>query len=179
MLSYCSCGVKFETGQTPEEAKASSQVTVNKIKSDWAILINGSTHREVGFHLRTYLNNISNNFVEYGFRLAEKWREGNEGRGEPIPDNEMRSVIESWIAKDKPILRAWEENIDYAHNRMIEDGFYSQETMSLFDNMIDQFNEIYNAVIFPIGDVDKYEDQLFIAKSELENISKKLEIDLN
>ncbi len=179
ILMSCSCGVKFETGQTTEEAQTSSKITANKIKSDWAMLINGSSPREVGFHFKTYLDNISNNYIEYGFRLTEKWREGNDGRGEAIPANEMRSVIKSWIIRDKPILIAWEDNIDYARNRMIEDGFYSPETMSLFDYMIDQFNEVYNAVLFPNGDVDNYEDQLFVIKAETDNLSKKLEIELD
>ncbi len=178
ILLACSCGVKFETGQTPDEAQASSKVTANDIKSDWARLINASSSRDVGFHLKNHLENISGSFIKYGFMLAEKWREGNEGRGEEIPVSEMRTVIENWITNDKLILDAWEDNIDFARTRMIEDGFYPSETISLFDDMVEQFNEIYNVILYPTGGVDNYEDQIYSTKDETENLIMKLGFEL-
>jgi len=179
IITASSCGVKFETGQTKEEAQASSQITANKIKSDWARLINNSSPQEVGFHLKTHLENISIKLIEYGFRLAEKWQEGNEGRGSAIPDNEMRTVIENWISGDEPIINAWEDNIDYARQRLVEDGFYTQETTASFDKMIEHFNTVYNTVLFPEGDVFKYEDQLMVMKSETEKQIRKVEIEID
>jgi len=173
-----SCGVKFETGQTPDEAQASSKVTANQIKSDWARLIDASSPRDVGFHLKNHLENISGSFIKYGFRLSENWNEGNKGRGEAIPVSEMRSVIESWVSNDKSIISAWEDNIDFARTRMVEDNYYSPETISLFDNMIDQFNEVYNAVLYPTGDVGNYEDQLYSTKVATETLIMKLELEL-
>lgn len=178
ILMVCTCGVKIETGQTQEEAQASSQITANQIKSDWARLINGSSPRDVGFHLKTHIENISDKLIEYGFRLAEKWQEGNEGRGVPIPDKEMRSVIENWVSRDKPIIDAWEDNIDYALNRLIADGFYTQEIIASVDKLINHFNIVYSTLLFPVGDVRKYEDQLRDIKNETETLSRNLEIEL-
>jgi len=174
-----SCGIKIETGQTKEEAKASSRITANKIKSDWARLIDSASPSEVGFHLKNHLDNISSKMIEYGFGLADKWREGNQGRGEPIPDSEMRTVIENWVTGDKQIINAWEDNTDYARRRLTEDGFYTLKTIDYFDEMIEQFNAVYSAVLYPVGDVDKYEDRLIYVKAETEDYSRDLKIELD
>jgi len=179
ILLVSACGVKFETGQTPEEAQASAQVTANKINSDWGRLINSSSPRDVGPLLKSYIDSTSYRFLEYGLRLAEKWVEGNEGRGEPIPVSEMRTIIKSWTDNDKPIIKAWEDNIEYARTRMIEDGFYTQETISILDETIEQFNKVYSTVLFPIGDVDEYKNQLIETRGENEIISKRFEIELD
>jgi len=62
---------------------------------------------------------------------------------------------------------------------LVEDGFYTQETTASFDKMIEHFNTVYNTVLFPEGDVSKYEDQLMVMKSETEKQIRKVEIEID
>jgi len=177
-LGTLSCGITIKTGQTTEEAVASSETRARGIRANWARWVDNAEPKEVAYILKDYIDSTSMSLLSYGWRLEEKWREGNAGRGEAIPDSEMRKIIDAWVTRDRPILEAWEDNIEYAWELIRRQAYYGQPEMSAIKEVIDQYYGVYSGVMFPKGTVEDYSDRLRLLQSETESISQSLSQEL-
>jgi len=172
------CGIKIETGQTTEEAVASSETKARDIRSRWARKLERSAQEDIGYLLKEHIDSTAVVLMNYGWKLAEKWHEGNRGRGELIPDHEMREIIDAWTYRERPILKAWEDNIEYAWDIIRDSGLYDQHQMKTIKEFIEQYYHVFSIVMYPNGTVESYEDNLRIIKRETESLSQSLRLEL-
>lgn len=177
-LVVVGCGVRIETGRTQEEAVASSESRARGIRSSWARRVDRAGLEEVAYLLQEYINSTAASLMKYGWRLEEKWQEGNTGRGEAILDTEMRKIIEAWTSGERPVLMAWEDNIEYAWGLIREKGHLDDRRLGAVREMVDQYYRVYSGIMFPSGTVDDYRNQLRTLESETESTSRMLSREL-
>jgi len=162
--------VNIETGQTPEEARESSESKASSIRSEWATRFESAQPLERARLLAGFLDDISSRYIDYGYRVVDSWREAQEGKGGEIPANEMRRMVGKWTEKEKPVLRANEDNIEYGLQRFKDTGFFTQSSLDLMSQIVSQYYEIYNVVFLPGGTVDDYEDSLGQNQRQMESL---------
>ena len=167
--------VKIETGQTIEEAEASSEDRAGRLRSDWAGRIQRSSPLQVGQLLKMHIDSTAARYVEYGFRIAREWETGSQGRGEIIPADEMTTIVEGWNRGQKPILKADEDNLEYAWAELQAGRHFDRTTEDLFKQMVNQYYEVYSIVFYPVGTVADYEESLYQVRSETERLSTELD----
>ncbi len=111
LLVGCSA-IKIETGQTQQEAVATSESQARRIRSEWADRLLSASPPEMVQLLVRHVDSVSARYVIYGFHVVDEWQQGNSGRGENVPDDEMRQVVDAWTKNQQPILTAWEDNLE-------------------------------------------------------------------
>jgi hypothetical protein len=178
LLFSCST-IKIETGQTQEEAIQSAKAQARQIRSDWANQFQQAAPLEMAQLLSRHIDSVSTWYVAYGFEVATQWREGNTGRGENVPDREMREVVAVWTEKQQPILAAYEDNLEYGLEQIKETGYFGQDFFDLLSEFADQYYKVYSAVFYPSGSVEEYEETLNRVKYETESLSIRLKTELD
>gem|GEM_PF-646749 len=178
LVSSCSA-IKIETGQTQEEAVQSAEARAKQIRSDWANRFQQATPLEMARLLSRHVDSVSAWYVAYGFDVAAQWREGNTGRGEIVPDREMREVVAVWTERQQPILVAYEDNLEYGLEQIKETGHFGQDLLDLLSEFADQYYKVYSAVFYPSGSVEEYEETLNRIKHETESLSIRLKTELD
>ena len=160
--------IKIETGATVEEATESNEVRAKQIRSQWAerlYRVNGD--RERAIILKEHIDSVSAVYIRYGLSVAEEWRKGNMGRGQVIEASEMRLVVDAWVKTQRPILMAYEDNMEYGI-RLVKDSKSSEplplQAYSLLDSMANQYYNTYSAVFYPNNNVEIYEEELLKAR---------------
>ena len=118
-----------------------------------------------------HVDSVSARYVIYGFHVVDEWQQGNSGRGENVPDDEMRQVVDAWTKNQQPILTAWEDNLEYALQLIKESGFFDTGFLQMLQKLADQYYRVYSTVFYPAGDVEKYEIALQETQREIETLS--------
>jgi hypothetical protein len=178
LLFSCS-SIKIETGRTPEEAVESAEVRAKQIRSDWANRFQQATPLEMARLVSHHVDSVSSWYVAFGFEVVKQWHEGNTGRGENVPDREMREVVAVWTEKQQPILAAYEDNLEYGLEQIKETGYFGQDFFDLLSEFADQYYKVYSAVFYPSGSVEEYEETLNRVKYETESLSIRLKTELD
>lgn len=178
LLFSCS-SIKIETGQTREEAVESAETQAKQIRADWANRFERATPPDMARLLRRHIDSITARYIAYGFEVAAQWREGNAGRGEEVPDTEMREVVAVWTQTQEPILTAHEDNLEYGLERINETGYFDQKTLDLLQQLADHYYKVYSAVFYPSGTVEGYEATLDKMKHETESLGAQLKVELD
>lgn len=173
LLSSAGC-VKIETGQTIEEAEASSEDRAGRIRSDWADRIQGSSPRQMAELLKIHIDSTTARYVDYGFRIGREWETGNRGRGEVIPADEMTTIVEGWNRAQKPIMTADEDNMEYAWAELKATRHFDPTSLDLFKQLVDKYYEVYSVVFYPAGTVGDYEESLYRVRLATERVSIEL-----
>jgi len=178
LLFSCSA-IKIETGQTQEEAVQSAEARAKQIGSDWANRFHQATPLEMARLLSGQVDSVSARYVAFGFEVAAQWHEGNTGRGEKVPDREMREVVAVWTERQQPILVAYEDNLEYGLEQIKETGHFGQDLRDLLTKFTDQYYKVYSAVFYPSGSGEEYEETLNRIKHETESLSIRLKTELD
>jgi len=171
VLSGC---VKIETGQTLEEATESNELRARQVRSQWANQLNAATPQETADLVKQHLDSVSAMYVRYGFKIVDEWHRGNEGRGKVIEAAEMRQVVDAWVAGQKPILDAYEHNLEFGLDKIKESRFFASETLTLFERFGEEFYAVRSVVFYPNRDVETYENKLIESQKLIESISLEL-----
>lgn len=172
LLAGC---IRIETGQTLEEAVASSEVRAGQIRSQWANRLNAATPREMADMLLDHARDVTDRYLAYGADVASRWREGSVERGKDISASEMREFVAAWIEVEKPLLTAWEENLEYGLERIVESGFYDETSRNLFQHLVDRYYDVYSMVFFPSSTAEDYEAKLYQVRFERDRAIEDLE----
>lgn len=168
LVSGC---VKIETGGTAEEKKQSSESKASQIRSEWAFKLQQASPSEKAQLFIDFFDNVTGIYLKFGNDMVAQWKEGEQGRQQEIPDTEMRKRIDSWIKTQKPILKAYDDNIEYGFESIKQTGYFGNDILSLLKNVVDQYYDVYTDVFFPQGKVSDYEYKL----EDVENKTKLLE----
>ncbi|MBD3404447.1 hypothetical protein GF420_16265 [candidate division GN15 bacterium] len=172
--------VKVETSSAgPEQRTQSAENTAADLRSDWARRLDGATGPETAGMLGRQVDAITSRYVDYSRRVADEWRKGNDGRGQPIPDTEMREFVQGWVSTEQPILTAHDDMVEYAYAQLREGREVDESTIEVTRRLIESYYELYTAVFFPTGTVVDYEYTVGEARSDIEEILTELELDLN
>jgi hypothetical protein len=106
--------------------------------------------------------------------MVRQWKEGEEGRGVVITGEEMRGLIDRSLASERPILKAWEDNLEYAYRVIKIDGFFTGNMLDLLQQLLDAYYELNSAVMYPMGTVDDYEYRLDNRRREFETVVSEI-----
>lgn len=176
LLNSC---VKIQTGQSLDEAVESNEIRAKEIRIQWrAELDRTSDDKDRALLVKNRIDSTAATIIRYGFNVAGEWHKGNDGRGAPIEASEMRQVVNSWVAAQKPYLMAFEDNIEYGIRLVGETrkyGRFSEEAYNLFDSLASQYYNTYSSVFYPNDNVSSYEENLFSAQSRHRELSDRLE----
>ena len=162
--------VKIQTGQTADEAAQSSELRAKQIRSHWANRINSATPKEIGYLIGEHYKNINSIIYDYGNQIAQRWQEGQEGRSEKIEDVEMRKMVDLWLSGQKPILKAYEDNLEYAWEQLKLSDYFNEKFMSQLEELIEMYYRLYSKILIPQGSMEDYNYILDTVKSESDEI---------
>lgn len=171
--------VRIQTGSpTEEEATRNAVVRGKGVRSEWADRLREAPPQTKAVMVKTFIDSVTARYIEYGSRIAEQWRQGSEGRGEEIADSEMRQLVESWTASEKPLLESYDDVVDYGIEQLRETYFFDNITEQLFLDFRDHYFGVYSYVFYPNGDRRDYEFGLEGLRLKTENLSRQLTEDL-
>ena len=175
-LCLAGCGVNIETGPpTAEEKTRSSEVRGKGVRSNWVNRFESAAPFEKGMMFKTFVDSVSSRYIEYGHSVSDQWRQGNEGRGQEVPDTEMREMVARWTETEKPLLQSYEDVVEFAIERVRKTGQFDRGTKDLLQKMVDNYYTVYSAVFFPIGSVADYEYRLAGLQIGTEEISRQVQ----
>jgi len=170
--------VKVKTGQTSEEVLESNKVRARQVRIQWAEQIRDASPKETAQLVKTHIDSVSAWYIRYGYKVADEWHKGNQAKGEAIDGAEMRKNVDAWIAVQKPILNAYEDNLEFGISKIKQSGEFSPETMELFDRFAEQFYTNRSTVFYPHENVEFYESALIEIQRVTESLSRQLEQEL-
>jgi hypothetical protein len=174
IASIVACSaVRIETGQTREEAVESSEDLARGIRAEWATRIKSVSPTEIAALEADLIGQVVDIYVGFGRRVAEQWHEAESGRGEVVAAEEMRKMIDLWVEREWPILKAREDNIEYGADRLREDGIVSESALEAVNKLVLHMYEVYNAVFFPMGTLSDYEVGLDRAHQEAQRLMQQ------
>jgi hypothetical protein len=174
-LLFASCkAIKIETGATAEEQTASNTERSSNYKREWSVLFNSLGRIDQIRLLQRHIDSTAFRYVSYGKSIAEQWKEGSAGRGAPISDDEMRVVVDQWIATQKALLDANDEILEYGLFRLKEQKDVDPEIMSAVHSLADRYYDCHGTVFLPSGTAQDYENRVFENHRALEDASFQL-----
>ena len=166
--------VKIQTGQTPDEARESSEERAHRLKVDWAeTLSKANLSQKISLWAGIY-ESYSRGLIDYGWSVAREWRNAEAGRGKTVESSEMRGQIEQWTATEQPFIKAWEENLEYGRQVIHEWESTDQNLMTALDQALDHYYHVYSKVMFPSSTLADYESDLARLQSEVDDRVQEL-----
>jgi len=172
--------VNIETGpESKEQRTETSELRARDFRVDWVNRFNPAPPVEQALLLKDLLDSVSVKYLRYGRRIADEWYQGNTGRGQPVPDTEMRQVVAAWNESEEPLLDAYEETVEYSIGKIKEAAFFDGDVIKLLRENIELFYEIRSGVFYPTGVVKDYEYRLDELNSRRTNLSENLDYELS
>ena len=166
--------VRVKTGATDEMAMDSSERQAKDIRSRWYRTIDETSAQLRPFIYQNYMDSVLNVYLDYGYSIVNEWKIGEEGRKEKIEASEMRKVVNSWISNRKPILKAYDDNIEYGLEIITEDKVLSDKSMTVIQDMVNNYYDAYGRIFFPANDVETYERTLEKVRQKNDRINDRL-----
>lgn len=158
-MSCLSC-VTIETGATPDETKESSEDLASRLRGEWGVRLKNATPKQAAFHLLQHYQHVTTLYLDYGRRVALEWQKGEEGRGGIIEDVEMREMTQTWIDSEKPILKAYDDNLEYGRAYILDKQFFQSDFKNAMTRLVDNYYKVFSFVFYPQGYRLDYEDKL-------------------
>lgn len=168
--------IRIETGQTPEEAAAGAESQASEVRRTFARAFDGATGEQVkAAMLKQLIDTSAARLITVGRSFAREWEAGNEGRGQVISADDFRQIIQNSIAKDQPILQAWEDNIEYGWEYVRDSSRFDERVKGKMRDLVDQYYGVYSAVFYPKTDVVEYREELYRVEEETWSVSRELQ----
>jgi len=155
--------VKIEKG-TPAEATETSEMRASNVRTAWASRILDATPTEVVALLVQHVDSVTRSYVDFGHQVANEWEEAEQGRGQAVPGDEMREVVAAWTRGEQPLLKANDDNLEFAYRTARESAFFDAPTLEALGRLVDAYYGLYDGVFLPSGDREEYLDRLWDAE---------------
>ncbi|MEW6413345.1 MAG: hypothetical protein AB1483_12885 [Candidatus Zixiibacteriota bacterium] len=165
--------MKIETGASPERAAEISEETAGRIRREWAAQVKQATPYQVAGLLVEHFDRVTAVYFHFGRELVEKWREGEQGRGQVIPGSEMREMVDRWTETQQPVLTAYDDNLELAYRELTTSGIFADDFRRILKRLVDEYYGVYSAVFLPMGTLGEYEHRLEQVEYEAEAISQE------
>lgn len=172
-ITLACSSIRIETGSTSETDTEMAEVTAREIRTDWYAQLERAEPLDMAEMLRIHVDSTTAVLIRYGFTASDRWHDGNKQRGEDIPAEEMRGKIDAWISTQRPILEAYDDNIEYALDKIRDSYFFDPQMMERIISIADLYDLAYSVVFLPIGDARDYENRLYDTRAEIERKSKE------
>lgn len=178
LISACS-SVRIQTGPPSEkQATQTSEERGQGLRSQWADQLSRAQAKDKIWMVRQFIDSTSALLIRIGDQIADQWRQGEVGRAQEIPPEEMRGVIESSIRTDQPLLEAYDDMVDYGVNEVRHTSYFDEETLGYLLDLRDQYDKTHGEVLYPDMSRVDYEDNLRALQIESERLSTRLRDDL-
>jgi hypothetical protein len=156
LLALTGCvHVTTESGGVDQRRRV-SDIRADQLRSDWAQVLHSSGNPELGVKLAEKIREATAIYQDLGHQIAYHWEDGNNGRGEPIRDDEMQQRVPGWIAGEEPILSAYDDIVDMTLQSFHKSEPFDAMTGEVLNELIGQFNQLYSVVAYPKGTVADY-----------------------
>jgi hypothetical protein len=178
-LIFSAC-VNIETGpESKEQRTETSETRARDFRVAWVNRFDPAPPVEQALLLKDLLDSVSVKYLRYGRRIADEWYKGNTGRGQPVPDSEMRQMVTAWNETEQPILEAYEETVEYSIGKIKEAAFFDGDVIKLLRENIELFYEIRSGVFYPTGTLKDYEYRLDDLENRRTNLSENLDYEMS
>lgn len=157
-LQFLNC-VTIETGQTADEAARSSEYRAKQIRADWANQLRGISANDISLKVGELYRKTTEVLYDLGKQTSERWQEGEKGRGEKIDAAEMRKMVDLWLTGEKPILKAYEDNLEYALSLLIDQNA-DNYIIEKVEGLLDSYYSFYSTALIPQSDLESYKYEL-------------------
>lgn len=165
--------VHIETAsETPEQLSESSALRGKQFRVDWIDRFTGLSSREKAESLVTLIDSLGGQFLRYGRQVVNEWRDGNDARGQYLPDSEMRQMIEAGNKSQWPLFTAYEEVMEYSLAEIRRIGAVDEATADTLKEHVDLYYRVFSDVMYPNGTVDDYQYRLLQDEGDLEDHSR-------
>lgn len=156
-LQTLSCaGLKIETGQSKEEATESNAEQASRLRSEWANLLSHTPDEKRPEQFREIVRRTMANYRYFGNQILTQWEEGEQGRGKAINADEMRKMIEQWIAPQQPVLKAYDDMFEYTYDQLKKQFPNDQQLLDAAKIVSEFYYNAYSVFFYPTGNVDDY-----------------------
>mgnify|MGYP000968223641 CR=1 FL=1 len=180
LIVTAGCGsIKIETGRTAEEETIVRASEASELRRTWARSFDSAAEFDKAALLKQHIDSVSARLVYIGRQFAREWDNGNRGRGQVIPAADFQRIIENSVAKDRPILQAWEDNLEYGWEWVRDSSRFDSRVQGLFGEMVQQYYDVYNVVFYPRSDEKAYGAELDRAQDATESLSRQLARELD
>jgi len=179
LLAVFGC-VNVQTGsESPDQLEDSAANRGRDFRVTWVNRFTGVTPIEKATMLRELVDSLSASYLRYGYDVARDWRSGNDVRGQLIQDSEIRQVIDKSNASQRPLMKAYEDVLEYSLQQIKESKFFGSDTEDLMQKHIDGFYEVHSSVFYPSGTVNDYEYRMDEARKAEESLSRQLALEVD
>lgn len=176
-LALVGC-INVKTGHSGEEARGFSSDRASTIRSDFAGQLNRASAGEKVRLILRHAEFVQGQYVKYSVNIASQWHDAEQGRGETVPAEEMRQMINAWTEKERPILKAWDDNLELAWDQIKQESFFDQTMFEALEEVIRMYYEVYSAVMFPVSNTYEYVDRVLFTVSEANQAKADAEFEL-
>ena len=173
MLLLAGCGIKVQTGQSPEEEVETSERRADLMRRQWASQLAAASPVMMADMVATRIDSTAAMYVGFGERVIDEWRKANIGRGTEVPATEMRDVVDAWVQTQRPILAAHEDNITEGVRLVEESRYFDAPLLDRLNEMVQQHDAIYSTVFYPNGTVEDYNDAIIRERTALVKMSEE------
>ncbi len=166
-------------GEDSESRQELAESRAKDIRSTWADQLRRAQPKDKLRMTKTLIDSVSAGYLRYGDQVADEWQKGNDGRGAPIPDSEMRQNVANWNKSQQAVFSAYEETLDYAIQSIRDTRSFDAATLSVLDDCRGQFDKVYSAVFYPSGTVSTYRSRLSETHGDTERLSEALQREID
>ena len=179
LLTMGCSSVRIQTGPpTEKQATAASEDRGQGMRSKWADQLGRARPMEKMWMVRQLIDSTGALLLRIGRQISQQWSEGEVGRGQEIPPDEMRGVIEASFRTDQPLLDAYDEMVDYGVDEVRLTRHFDETTIGYLTELRDHYDRIHGEVLYPSLGRVAYEDNLLDLGYEAERLSAQLKQDL-
>jgi hypothetical protein len=162
--------VKIETGQTTEEAVESSRERGSLIRSQWAQQVDAAEPVGMVDLLISHVEGVTERYFGFADEVKYQWQQAEEGRGQQVSSEEMREMIDAWSVRQRPILDANDDNLEYARRQALASNLFGPDFKERLDGLCDQYYSAYSTIFYPTGTLEEYADDILQAQRELDQV---------
>jgi len=170
--------VKVQTGHSAEERKESSTTRAAAIQAEFAARLREADPVGKVELLSSEVRFVAGRYQEFGRQFADEWQEAEEGRGVAVEAEEMRRMIDLWIDADKPILKAWDDNLETALEEIKRSQVFDQRLISTATQLLNVVYRLTSSVIYPGNTLSEYRARQADAAAEVDLEGDELEREL-
>ena len=171
-LTLAGC-VKIETGQTVDEAVESAEQRASRARATWANKFRSASPVQMTQYVAEHFDQTTDMFFRFGRRMIDQWRQGSEGRGVEVKASVMREMIDAWTTAEKPLLVAFEDNLEYGVDQIRQSGFFDERLLRQMGDLVDVYYDVYSAVMYPVGSIEDYDYLLDKKQREAKQASRQ------
>lgn len=171
--------VKVEVGPEAEGTRtADADVEAHEYRAVWVGHFNQAKPGQQAELVRTTIDTLCLQFLDYGYRVASHWHDANKQGQDDVPADEMKRLITDWTASQTPMFEGYEDALEYGMEELRRQRNVDDRTLEVLQKHLGLYYDIYRTVYRPSGTADDYERDLDMQRIDLESVSQEVLADL-